>query len=67
MLWIRNITTVAQVAAEMWVQSQTWHRGLKEPALPICDIGHSCGSDLVPDPRISIDHSVTIKKKKLMG
>ena len=31
--WIKNLTAVAQVAVEAWVQSLAWHSGLKEPAL----------------------------------
>ena len=36
----------------MQVQSLAWHSRLKNPALLQlhCDIGHNCGSDLIPDP-----------------
>ena len=30
---VKNLTAVAWVAAEVWVQLQTWHNGLKDPAL----------------------------------
>ena len=31
--WIKNLTAVAQVAAEIWIQSPTWYSRLKGTAL----------------------------------
>ena len=31
---VKNLTAAAWVAMEVWVQSPTWHSGLKDPALP---------------------------------
>ena len=33
--WVKNLTTVVQVAAEVWVQSLAWCSGLKDPACPL--------------------------------
>ena len=32
--WVKNPTTAAQMAAELWVQSLAWSSGLKDLALP---------------------------------
>ena len=32
--WVKNLTPVAQVTAEVWVWSLAWHSRLKDPALP---------------------------------
>ena len=32
--WVKNLTAVAQVTEEVWVQSPTWHSVLKDPELP---------------------------------
>ena len=31
--WVKNLTPSARVTAEVWVQSQAQHNGLKDPAL----------------------------------
>ena len=31
--WVKNLTAVAWVASELWVQSLAWHSGLKDLAL----------------------------------
>ena len=31
---VKDLTVVAQIVAEVQVQSPVWHRGLKDPALP---------------------------------
>ena len=43
--WVKNLTSVAQVAVEVQVQSPTWCS---------CSSGHSCGSDLIPGLGTSI-------------
>ena len=32
--WVKNLTAVAWVSAEVWVQSPAWRSGLKDPVLP---------------------------------
>ena len=39
--WVKNLTAVARVTAEVQVQPSAWCSGLKDPAC------HSCGSDSV--------------------
>ena len=47
--WAKNLTGVAQVAAEVWVQSQ--HHGLRIQHCHACGVGHGCSSDPSPWPR----------------
>ena len=45
MPWIKNLTAVAQVTAEVWVRSQAlWH--------------HSCGLDSIPGLGTSMDTGI---------
>ena len=46
--YVQNPTAAAQIAAETWVPSLTWHRKLK--CCCSCGIGHSSSSDFDPCP-----------------
>ena len=51
---VKNLTALAQVAAEAWIQSQAWCSGLKDlTLLQLCCVGHRCSSDSIPDPGTS--------------
>ena len=43
--WVKDLSAVAQVAAEALIGSLSWHSGLR---IQCC---YSCGSDSIPDPR----------------
>ena len=32
--WVKNLTAVTWVIAEVWVQPLAWYSGLKDPVLP---------------------------------
>ena len=63
-MWVKNLTTVAWVTAEVPVWSPVWNSGLKDTALLPKGLGHSCGSDSIPGLGTSICHGAVIKKKK---
>ena len=46
--WVKNLTAAIWVAVEVWVRSPAQCSGLKDPAMPQCGVGHSCGLDSVP-------------------
>ena len=51
--WVKNLTAVAWVAAEVGVPSPVQCSGLKDPGLLQLQHSHSCGLDSVPSPGIS--------------
>ena len=63
--WVKNLISVAQIAAEVWVRSLAWHSGLKNTVLRhLRHKGHSCGSDSVPSLGTSVcSHKIKIKKR----
>ena len=65
--WVKNLTAVAQVTTEAWVQSLAQHSGLKDLELSELRIGHSCSLDSLSGPGTSKCHGCGhLKKKKRM-
>ena len=62
--WVKNPTAVAPVAAEVWVQSLAWRRGLKDLSCRSCGVAYDCSSDSIPGPGTSISQGCGRKKKK---
>ena len=62
---VKDLTAVAQVAAEAWVQSLAWH-GVCLRIWLCCSyvVGHSCGLDSIPGPGTSMCHRCSQLKKK---
>jgi len=52
--WVKNQTTMVQVAAEAQVQYLVWCSGLKDPVLPQLQCRSQLCSDLTPGPGTSI-------------
>ena len=66
--WVKNLTAVAWVAAEVWIRSSALGSGLKDQCCCSCSVGHICGLDSVPGPGTSICygriHQIKKKQKK---
>ena len=62
--WVKNLTAVALVAAEAWVQSPTQCSGLKIQHCHSCVVGHSCSLDSLLARELPYALSVAIKKKR---
>ena len=62
--WVKNLTAMAQVAEEARIPSLAQRSGLKDPVLPNCDVGLSCGSDSSCGPGTSLSGRFSHKKLK---
>ena len=60
----QNLTAVAQVVVEAWVQSPAGHSGLKDPELPQVFRGCSHGLDSITGQETSIRCGCGHKNKK---
>ena len=64
-LWLKNLTVVAQVTVEAWVPSPAWCRGLRIQWCCSCGVGCRCDSDAILGPEISIAASAAPPAKSL--
>ena len=53
---VKDLTTMAQVAAEVRVGSTARHSGLRMWCCCSCGIGHNCSLDSTPGPGTSMCH-----------
>lgn len=61
---VKDLTAVAGVAVEAWVQSQAWHSVWRILHCCSCCVGCNYSSDSIPGPGTSICHWCSQKKKK---
>ena len=53
-LWVKNLTAVAQVTVEVWVQSLAVYGRLKSPVLPQLQCRYQLWLRFIPGPGKSI-------------